>query len=582
MQQFYKKAIGDLLVSMGVITQSQLEEALAEQKRSLKKLGEVLVSLGMVEEEQITEARALQLDVPYINLQDYQFDPEVLLLIGESVARANKCIPAKREGNKLVVATTDPLDIEAIDLIQFGTKLRVEAALGTEWRIMDAINRHYGNDACDDLHECVELAASNVDLPTCTVEDPCEDIDEVKRQSHRAPIVRMVNLLLTQALRKRASDIHIEPRRANMDVRYRIDGELHLIRSIPKALQGAVISRIKIMSELDIAERRLPQDGRITVTIDGKTIDLRVSTSPSLHGERVVLRVLDRSAGLIPLDFLGFSERNQQIFRNLIARPYGIILVTGPTGSGKTTTLYAALNSMKSERTNIMTLEDPIEYELDGINQTSMHHKIGLTFPTQLRSILRQDPDIVLVGEIRDGETADVAFRAALTGHLVLSTLHANDAPSSATRLLDMGVEPFLVSSAINGVMAQRLVKLLCPECKEAYEADARERQLLGIPISAPGKLYRAKGCDACNQTGYKGRTTVCEILVMTDQIRQLILSSSSATDILRNAERSGFHSMRDDAAEKVLAGITTMEEFTRKVFIESDVLDIGNSLQVA
>lgn len=388
----------------------------------------------------------------------------------------------------------------------------------------------------------------------------------------------MVNMLLTQAVRKKASDIHIEPRRSTVDIRYRIDGELHLAKSLPKSLHPPISSRIKIMSELDISERRLPQDGRITFRLDGRNIDIRVSTSPTLYGERIVLRILDRSEGLIPLEKLGFSPRDLEVFKSLISQPYGIILVTGPTGSGKTTTLYAALNELKSEHTNIMTVEDPIEYELEGINQTNVHHRIGLTFANQLRAILRQDPDIVFVGEIRDAETADVAFRAALTGHLVFSTLHANDAPSSITRLIDMDVEPFLVSSAIIGVLAQRLVRVLCPDCKEPYEPDSQIKEMLGLKPDEKITIYRAVGCRNCDSTGYKGRTSIRETMVMTDEIRRLTINKASATEIRCAALASGMVTMRQDGANKVLAGITTIEEVQRKIFVETDLLFFGKT----
>lgn len=575
MEELYKRPLGDILIRKKIITPEQLEIALAEQQRTHKKLGEVLISLEFVTEEQITEARAQQLDVGYVNLQEFQFDPQVLSLVSESICRTYQLIPLKKSHNKLTLAMANPLDVEAIDLIQFETKLRAEPVLATEWRIREAIDRNYGQYEAEELKDFVQQATSDLEL-TSVDKDEHEDIDEVRRQSHRAPIIRMVNMLLTQAVRKKASDIHIEPRRNTVDIRYRIDGDLHLVRSLPKSLHPAISSRIKIMSELDIAERRLPQDGRITLRLDGRNIDIRVSTSPTLYGERIVLRILDRSEGLIPLEKLGFSPRDLEVFKSLISQPHGIILVTGPTGSGKTTTLYAALNELKSEHTNIMTVEDPIEYELDGINQTNVHHRIGLTFANQLRAILRQDPDIVFVGEIRDAETADVAFRAALTGHLVFSTLHANDAPSSITRLIDMDVEPFLVSSAIIGVLAQRLVRVLCPDCKQPYEADAQTKELLGLKPDEKVKIYRAVGCRSCDGTGYKGRTSIRETMIMTDEIRRLTINKASANEIRRAALASGMVTMRQDGANKVIAGITTIDEVQRKIFVETDLLFFG------
>ena len=574
MRDLYKKPLGDILIARGLITDSQLESALEEQKRTHKKLGEVLIALGILSEEQITEIRALQLDVSYVNLQSEIIEANAIALVSETLARSNKLLPVRRTGDKLIIAMVNPLDIEAIDVVQFETKCRIESALATEHRIIEGINRNYGNENSDDLQQCMVRAALDIEVsPVTDSDDLNDDIDEVKRQSHRAPIIKVVNYILSQAVRKNASDIHIEPRRNNVDVRFRIDGELHMIKSIPKSLQPAVCSRIKIMSELDISERRLPQDGRISARIDDKLIDLRVSTSPSLYGERIVLRVLDRSAGLIPLEYLGFSEGEMVRFNRILSHPHGIVLVTGPTGSGKTTSLYAALNTLKSERTNIMTVEDPIEYELDGINQTNVHHKIGLTFANQLRAILRQDPDIVLVGEIRDGETADVAFRAALTGHLVLSTLHCNDAPSAITRLIDMELESFLVGSAINGVIAQRLVRKLCENCREAYEPSDHDKRVLGLPMSNDTRLYRTVGCDHCNNTGYRGRTTISETMVLNDEIRGLALRKATSSEIRHAAINNGMVEMRTDCAKKVLAGITTVDELQRKIFVETDIL---------
>ncbi len=579
MEEFYKKPLGDILVTRGTITEQQLDEALSKQTETRKRLGETLVALGFLNEEQITEARALQLDVGYVNLQEDECEPEAVALVSESTARTYTLVPVRMTGNRLVVAMANPLDVEAIDLVQLETKCRVEPALATEWRIAEVLTKQYGGSSSDDLQCMAQQAASSAEF-TAGDEDGHEDIDEVKRQSDRAPIVRMVNVLLTQGVRRKASDIHIEPRRDHIDVRFRIDGELHLVKSLPKALHAAITSRVKIMSELDISERRLPQDGRITVRLDNKMVDLRVSTTPILYGERVVLRILDRASGMIPLDQLGFSPHELSIFTRLVMRPHGIILVTGPTGSGKTTTLYAVLNVIKAENTNIMTVEDPVEYELDGINQTNVHGRIGLTFANQLRAILRQDPDTVLVGEIRDTETADVAFRAALTGHLVLSTLHCNDAPSAITRLIDQDVEPFLVSSAINGIVAQRLVRVLCPDCKEPYEADTQTRALLGLNPDTRVTLYNAVGCQNCGNSGYKGRMCIHEVMVMNEQIRKLSLQKASASEIRQAAIAAGMRGMAQDGTEKVLAGLTTVEEVQRRVMVESD--DISMALKAA
>ncbi len=576
MEEYYKKPLGDILVTRGIITEQQLRVALDEQKQTHRRLGEVLTTLGYASEEQITEARALQFDVGYVNLQEQECEPEAVAVVSESTARTYTLIPFKMAGNRLIVAMANPLDVEAIDLVQFESKCRVEPMLATEWRITEVLNKQYGCNTSDDLQCMAQQAASSAELSRGDTDHHSEDIDEVKRQSDRAPIVRMVNVLLTQGVRRKASDIHIEPRRDGVDVRFRIDGELHLAKSLPKALHAAITSRIKIMSELDISERRLPQDGRITVRLDNKMVDLRVSTTPILYGERVVLRILDRASGMIPLEELGFSTHELAIFKKLVTRPHGIILVTGPTGSGKTTTLYAVLNMLKSETTNIMTVEDPVEYELEGINQTNVHSRIGLTFANQLRAILRQDPDIVLVGEIRDTETADVAFRAALTGHLVLSTLHCNDAPSAVTRLIDQGVEPFLVGSAINGVVAQRLVRVLCPDCKEPYSPDDKTKFLLGLPSNTAVTLYKAVGCPSCDNTGYKGRIGIHEVMVMTEQLRKLALSKASSSELREVAVASGMRTMAQDGTEKVLQGITTIEEVQRKVIVETEEITMA------
>ena len=576
MKDLYKRQLGEILVAQGEITKEQLNVALEEQKAGgSEKLGKVMVDLGIVSEEKVTEARATQLDASYVNLQEHKFDPEIIGLVSESLARKYRLIPAKKSGDKLILVMANPMDVEATELVQLETKLRVEPALATEWRILEAIERHYGSFGTEDLQDTMEQAAtSDVEMGMPEEEDgDLDDIDEVRRQVHRAPIVRMVNLLLTQAVRKKASDIHIEPRRSVVDVRLRLDGDLHIVRRIPKALHPAISSRIKIMAELDISERRLPQDGRITVKIDGKSIDVRVSTSPTIFGERVVMRILDSAGSLIPVDHLGFNPKELVIFRSLISRPQGILLVTGPTGSGKTTTLYAAINSIKSERTNVMTVEDPVEFILDGVNQTNVHHKIGLTFANQLRAILRQDPDVVLVGEIRDAETADVAFRAALTGHLVLSTLHCNDAPSAITRLLDMEVEPFLVSSAINGVVAQRLVRVLCHDCKEPYHPTEDIKLLLDLDPKADATLYKAVGCGTCDGTGYKGRTGIRETMLMSSEVRQLAVDKAPADAIRDAALAAGMVPMKQNGTEKVLEGVTTLEEVQRKVYLESETV---------
>lgn len=569
LDKYYKSLLGEILLRMGYVTEEQLKLAFEEQKRSGVRLGQALIELEYVTEEHITEARAHQLGCKYINIKDHKFSSEVVAMVPEAIARTYNLIAVEHSDNNLKLAMANPIDIEAIDIIQFETKCRVIPALAAEHVINKAIEREYGVLQQEDLKVHMEKVAQDIEISKESEDEL--DIDEARRLGDMAPIVRMVNVILSQAIRKRASDIHFEPKRNYLNVRYRIDGELQQMKSIPNRLRAAVTSRIKIMSELDISERRLPQDGRLTVKVDGKAIDLRISSNPTIHGERIVIRILNPSHGLMSLDSLGFSSDNLKKLQSLISRPYGILLVTGPTGSGKTTTLYANLNALKSERTNIMTVEDPVEYELGGISQTQVNSKIGLTFANQLRCLLRQDPDIILVGEIRDSETADIAFRAALTGHLVLSTLHCNDAPSGITRLLDMDVEPFLVSSAIIGIIAQRLVRTLCNSCKQAYEPSIEERHLLGLSSDEKVTIYRPKGCNECDNVGYRGRTTINEIMPMTSEISRLALRKASANEVKSAALRAGMIDMQTDAVSKVLAGITSVEEIERKVFFSME-----------
>lgn len=571
MQTFYRKRLGDILVLAGLITGDQLEWALEEQKQSQRRLGEILIDAGWLTEDDISEARALQLDISHIQLGDTPIDPAVLKMVPETVARSCRVVPVSVVDGRIAVAMANPLDVESIDTIQRVTKRRVEPLLTSESRIFGTLDSMYGSIGGADITASIQEAMDDTGIETVGGEDE-GDVDEAVRQSGQAPVVRAVSLMIDEAIKRRASDIHVEPRRGHLEVRYRIDGVLHHVRNLPKSLQAAVISRIKIMGEMDIAERRVPLDGRITVRTGNRNIDLRVSTLPTQHGERVVLRILDKSGMLLSLDQLGFSDRDRGAFESLITKPYGIILVTGPTGSGKTTTLYTALNFLKSSETNIMTCEDPIEYELEGINQSAINIRAGLTFAKQLRAILRQDPDIVLVGEIRDAETADIAFRAALTGHLVLSTLHCNDAASAIGRLLDMGVEPFLIASSVIGVMAQRLGRVICPKCKTHYEASPEEIEEFALDDSkGPIQLSRGQGCGNCSQTGYHGRQGIFEVMTVNEQIRQLTLSRPSSDLVKRIAVENGMTSMRQDAISRILAGITTTDEVRKKVFMGED-----------
>jgi len=574
MQTFYRKRLGDILVAAELITQDQLEWALKEQKQKQLRLGEILIQSGWVTDEDISEARALQLDIPHIQLGDYPIDPNIARTIPESIARTYRLVPVSLMGDRLAVAMANPLDVEAMDAAQRAAKLRVEPLLASESRVLTTLENLYGAAGAGDIAESIQEAVDGVETISTSEHEYGADIDEARRQSEEAPVVRTVNLMIEEAVSSRASDIHVEPRQKGVEVRYRVDGVLRHVRNLPKSLQAAVISRIKIMGEMDIAERRIPLDGRIAVRVNNRGIDLRVSTLPTQFGERVVMRILDKAAMLLSLDQLGFSSRDRKTFEALINKPYGIILVTGPTGSGKTTTLYTALNAIKSPETNIMTCEDPIEYELGGINQSAINPKAGLTFAKQLRAILRQDPDIILVGEIRDSETAEIAFRAAMTGHLVLSTLHCNDAASAISRLVDMGIEPFLIASSIIGVMAQRLVRVVCPKCKSPHPATPEEIAEFRLDTTrGEARVFRGDGCAECGHSGYRGRASVFEVMAFNERIRRLVFTRPSSDDVRQAALESGMTSMRDDAIEKALKGVTTPEELRKKVFFEESTV---------
>jgi len=558
-----RRKLGEILIDLGYITPEQLEEALQEQQQNGGLLGQVLLRLGYINADQLAEAQAEQYDVDYEKVNPESVQPEAVTRMSANMAKTLKALPLRIEDNKLVVAMANPLDVDAIDVLHRHTGMYIKVVYTDPEDLLKAIDFHYSTAAT--TAESLDDVISGVEA---THESGEENLEDLRRAVEDAPVVRLVNLLLLDAVNGRASDIHLEPRRTHMEVRYRVDGELQHVRNIPRQLMAACISRIKVMADMDIAERRIPQDGRITIKVEGRQVDLRVSTLPIQYGERVVMRVLDRDRNIRRLEELGFAPRNLMTFRWLLQQPNGIILVTGPTGSGKTTTLYAALREIQSVSRNIITCEDPIEYELEGINQSNVNEKAGLTFAAQLRAILRQDPDVVLVGEIRDQETAEIACRAAMTGHLVLSTLHTNDAVSAIPRLIDMGVEPFLISSALAGVVAQRLVRVICPHCKRGYEPSLTEIQVLGRMVD---KLYRGGGCSACGGRGYLGRIGVHEILVVDDDIRELTVKHVPSSQILEAARRKGMVPMSQDGIEKVVQGITTLEEVTAKTFISSN-----------
>ncbi len=569
MPQLPKARLGDMLVTAGVLSDEQLQSALEEQKQSYRRLGEILLDAKLVSDDDIAEAHALQMEMPYVELSDYPIPKDIASQIPETICRTYNLIPVSSSRERLAVAMSNPMDLEAIETVQRYSKKRVEPLLASESSIITALDVIYGGSGGADIMASIEEAISDVEVRTVDVDD-FEDILEEKRQSGQAPIVKTVNLILQEAVIQRASDIHLEPRSNYLEIRYRIDGALRHIRNLPKQLQAAIISRIKIMAEMDIAEKRKPQDGRIALKIHNRNVDLRISSLPIQYGERVVIRVLDKSSQKFSIDQIGFNAEQQKTFESFIAKPYGIILVTGPTGSGKTTTLYSALNHLKSVETNVMTCEDPIEYELEGINQSAVNVRAGLTFAAQLRAILRQDPDIILVGEIRDHETAEIAFQAAMTGHLVLSTLHCNDAPSAITRLIDMEVEPFLIGSSVNGVVAQRLVRNLCPRCKEEYEPSPEDLDFIkSIENIDKVKLYRQVGCQHCNKLGFQGRSPIFELMPVTEQIRRLVVSRPSSDEVRELALKAGMKTMKQHAIEKLLEGVTTIEEVKKKVFVE-------------
>ncbi len=556
-----REALGGILVRMGVLNEKQLEQALEVQARTGERLGRVLVRMGLVTEEDLAKAIGVQWGYPFVSLSTVPVDPEVVRLVPQHIASRHKVLAFARNGDKLVVALVDPLNLFALDDVRLVTGLDVEARITTEDELMQAINKYYHVGSIFEQAVVAEEEAAGEEEVS---------IDRLREMVDEAPVVKLVNVILDQAIREGASDIHIEPHRNGLHVRYRIDGVLHDVMSPPRNLRAALTSRIKIVANLDIAERRKPQDGRIHLKVDGRDIDLRVSTLPTMFGEKVVMRILDQSNALISLNRLGMRSDVQAKWEELATKPYGMILVTGPTGSGKTTTLYATLSKINTLDKNIITVEDPVEYQLPRINQVQVNPKAGLTFATGLRSILRQDPDVIMVGEIRDRETAEIAVQAALTGHLVLSTLHTNDAPSAFTRLVDMGIEPFLVASSVIGVLAQRLARQICSKCKEAYRPprEAVRRLDEGLAEDEGLVLYRGSGCDHCRQTGYKGRTGVYELLVVTDRIRELVVRRAPATEIRDAARSEGFRTMRDDGVQKVLEGVTTIEEILRVVYV--------------
>jgi type IV pilus assembly protein PilB len=569
--------LGEMLIKAGLLTPQKLQEALEYQKTNGGKLGFNLVKLGFVKEEDITRVLSQQYGVPAINLSKVEIDDSVVKLIPSEVAQKYLIMPVSRTGATLTIAMMDPTNVFAMDDIKFMTGYNVEPVVASEVAIKEAIDRYYGSIHALELKKVMdemaqeEQADQNLEL----LEDNEEvDLAKLEASTEEAPVVRLVNLILTDSIKRGASDIHIEPYEKDFRVRFRIDGVLYEIMQPPMKLRDAITSRIKIMAKLDISEKRLPQDGRIKIKmkLQGKNreMDYRVSVLPTLFGEKIVLRLLDKENLMLDMTRLGFEQESLNKFEKAIFKPYGMVLVTGPTGSGKTNTLYSSISRVNTPETNIMTAEDPVEFNLHGINQVQMKEQIGLNFAAALRSFLRQDPNIILVGEIRDFETAEIAVKAALTGHLVLSTLHTNDAPSTVNRLMNMGIEPYLVATSVHLICAQRLVRRLCKACKE--EVAMPPQALLDIgytPEEAPSvKLYKGRGCQTCNNTGYKGRVGLYEVMEISDSLREMILTGASSIELKNKAAEEGMITLRGSGLRKIKAGLTTVEEVVRETVL--------------
>src|SRR6266481_4156365 len=565
--------LGEILVKESLITQDQLQKALEFQRANGGKLGSCLTKMGFITDDDITGVLSRQYGVPSINLKYYEIDPNVIKLIPQDTASRYQVIPLSRVGSVLTIAMTDPTNVFAMDDIKFMTGFNVEPVVASESAIGDAITRFYGGtstnqeeisnlmkDLVDEENE-LELAAEESEMDLATLEKAAEE----------APIIKLVNLILTDSVKRGASDIHIEPYELEMRVRFRIDGQLSTVMTPPLRLKDAITSRLKIMAKLDIAEKRLPQDGRIMIKYkaDGKKkeLDFRVSTVPTLYGEKVVMRLLDKENLRLDMTKLGFEPESLEKFQRAVLKPYGMVLVTGPTGSGKTNTLYSSVSLLNKPDTNIITAEDPVEFQLHGVNQVQMKESIGLNFAAALRAFLRQDPNVILVGEIRDFETAEIAIKAALTGHLVLSTLHTNGAPETISRLMNMGIEPFLVATAVHLICAQRLIRRICSECREEVTLPPQALLEAGFTPeeSKTAKVFKGKGCATCNGTGYKGRAGLYEVMEIDDEIRELILIGASAVELKKKAMENGMLTLRRSGLVKVMEGVTTLEEVARE-----------------
>jgi len=557
--------IGELLLRENLITRDQLDKALKEQQQSGTRIGFSLVSSGAVVETELTRLLSRQYRVPAVDLSEVEVDAKILKLVPADFASKHLVLPLRRVGRTLTVAMVNPSDLGVIDDLKFITRFDVDAVLAGEYSLRMAIDKYY-EVATDRLGELLEELEEQ-DVEVVEEEEEVYSTTQLQAQVEEAPVVRLINGFLTDAVRRGASDIHIEPYEKELRVRYRIDGALQEIMKPPYRMKAALISRVKILADLNIAERRVPQDGRIKIKIGSRVIDFRVSTLPTLFGEKIVLRILDKGNLTLDLEKFGMEPKAERDFLEAIARPYGMVLVTGPTGSGKTTTLYSALSRINTDEVNIMTAEDPVEYNLHGINQVQVRTEIGMTFAAALRAFLRQDPNIVMVGEIRDLETGGIAVKAALTGHLVLSTLHTNDAASTITRMIDMGIEPFNVASALNCITAQRLVRRICSNCRAeaSYLPEVLRAAHISDEQAARMSFFRGEGCDACNGSGYAGRQGLYEVMLMTPELRRMVLQGSSADDLKAAAVQQGMITLREDGLLKVTKGITTLDEVLKE-----------------
>lgn len=569
--QSLENRIGAILIQTAGLKEQDLEEVLQAQRQSQKKLGEILIERNLLKAEDIAKALSMQLGIPFVeDLKANDIDPKIVLGISIQYCRENRLLPLSQNERSVQVAVLDPFHYEPIDALKLSFKKEIELVLATQAKLEDAINRVY--ERSENLIQGLEQEADDYDVSLS------ETVDLLEAGDDEAPVIRFVNSLMFRAVKEKASDIHIEPFEKNVTVRFRIDGILYDVYQAPKNLHAAISSRIKVMAELNIAEKRTPQDGRVRIKIAGREIDIRLSVVPVAAGERLVMRLLDKSSVVLDLPTLGFGKSQIDTINELTNRKYGIFLVTGPTGSGKSTTLSACLKNILSPERNIITVEDPIEYQLPGVGQIAVNPKVGLTFASGLRAILRQDPDVVMVGEIRDKETAEISINASLTGHLVLSTIHTNDAPGAITRLIDMGIEPFLVSSSLVGVLAQRLIRKVCANCAESYEpTDAmlatasltRETLRTRFGIEHP-RFKHPKGCSECRFTGYRGRTAIHELMVISDRIRSLILQRMDSTTIRKEATLEGLKTLRDSAIEKLIDGSSSLEEIVRQTQLET------------